>query len=353
MNRVQKVREVMKTLELDGMIVYSPYNLRYLSNFTGTTGYALITLEEAYFVTDARYTQQAQKQAAGFTVIEHQSGWLPVVADLIEKQDLRFVGFEADHVSVSMLENFEEALDTTLVATNGVVEKIREVKDATELQLIREACRISDAAFLHILNVLKAGMSEIEVANELDFFMRKQGASGVSFETIVASGVRSSMPHGVASTKLIEKGELVTLDFGCYYQGYVSDMTRTIAVGEPSDELKEIHAIVLQAQHLVSEAASVGKTGMELDKIARDYITDKGYGAYFTHSTGHGIGLEIHEAPNINRLAMQELVAGNVITNEPGIYLPGIGGVRIEDDIIIHESGKEVIQQVSRELIIL
>lgn len=353
MIRVEKVRNTMRELEIDGLIVYSPYNLRYLANFTGTTGYALLTLDEAYFVTDARYTQQAQKQAQGYTVIEHKTGWMGVFADLIQKHHLKHVGFEADHVSVAMLEAFEDAFDTNLVATTGIVEKIREIKDEKEIQTIREACRISDAAFLHILNVMKAGMSEIEVANELDFFMRKQGASGVSFDTIIASGVRSSMPHGVASEKLIEKGDLVTLDFGCYFQGYVSDMTRTIAVGEPIDQLKEIHDVVLQAQLLVSTAAGPGKTGVELDAIARDYIASRGYGDYFTHSTGHGIGLEIHEAPNVSRIATQAFVPGNVITNEPGIYLPGVGGVRIEDDIIIHENGGEVIQQVPRELIIL
>ena len=317
MIRVEKVRNAMKDLEIDGLIVYSPYNLRYLANFTGTTGFSLITLNEAYFVTDARYTQQAQKQAQGFTVIEHKTGWLGVFRELIEKHGLKHVGFEADHLSVSMLEVFEDEFDTNLVPTQGLVEKIREIKD------------------------------------EVDFFMRKQGASGVSFDTIIASGVRSSMPHGVASEKLIETGDLVTLDFGCYYQGYVSDMTRTIAVGEPIDQLKEIHDVVLQAQLLVSAAAGPGKTGVELDKIARDYIASKGYGEYFTHSTGHGIGLEIHEAPNVSRLATQAFVPGNVITNEPGIYIPGVGGVRIEDDIIITPTGGEVIQQIPRELIIL
>lgn len=353
MTRLEKVRNSMKEQEIDGFIVYSPYNLRYLANFTGTTGFALITLTDAYFVTDARYTQQAQQQAKGFHVIEHKTGWVPAFEKIIRENDLKFVGFEADHVSVSQLEIFEDAFDTALIPTQNIVEKIREVKDAGEIQTIREACRISDAAFLHILDFIKPGVTEIQVANELDFYMRGLGATGVSFDTIVASGVRSSMPHGVASAKVIETGDLVTLDFGCYYNGYVSDMTRTIAVGEPIDQLKEIHDVVLQAQLKVSQAAGPGKTGVELDKIARDYISSRGYGEYFTHSTGHGIGLEIHEAPNVSRIATQAFVPGNVITNEPGIYLPGVGGVRIEDDIIINETGAEVIQQVPRELIIL
>ena len=353
MTRLDKVRNSMKELDIDGLIVYSPYNLRYLANFTGTTGFALVTLKDAYFVTDARYTLQAQSQAKGFHVIEHKTGWVPAFEKLIRDNQLKRVGFEADHVSVSQLEIFEEAFDTTLVPTQKVVEKIREVKDEGELQIIRKACSISDAAFLHILNFIKPGVTEIQVANELDFHMRGLGATGVSFNTIIASGIRSSMPHGVASDKVIEKGDLVTLDFGCYYDGYVSDMTRTIAVGEPIDQLKEIHDVVLQAHLKVSEAAGPGKTGVELDKVARDYIASRGYGEYFTHSTGHGIGLEIHEAPNVSRIATQAFVPGNVITNEPGVYLPGIGGVRIEDDIIINETGGEVIQTVPRELIIL
>ena len=245
MTRLEKVRNSMKEQEIDGLIVYSPYNLRYLANFTGTTGFALITLTDAYFVTDARYTQQAQQQAKGFHVIEHKTGWVPAFEKIIRENDLKFVGFEADHVSVSQLEIFEDAFDTALIPTQNIVETIREVKDEGEIQTIREACRISDAAFLHILDFIKPGVTEIQVANELDFYMRGLGATGVSFDTIVASGVRSSMPHGVASAKVIESGDLVTLDFGCYYNGYVSDMTRTIAVGEPIDQLKEIHDVVL------------------------------------------------------------------------------------------------------------
>ncbi len=353
MSRLEKVRELMKEQELDGFILYSPYNLRYLANFTGTTGFILLTLEKAYFVTDARYTQQAQKQAQGFEVIEHQTGWVQMMADIIQKENVRFLGYEASHLTVEMLDIFEETFSADMIPTYGLVEHVREIKDEHELATIRKACSISDAAFLHILNIIKPGMREIDIANELDFYMRKQGATGVSFDTIVASGVRSSMPHGVASDKLIEQGDFVTLDFGCYYEGYASDMTRTIAVGEPSDILKEIYDITLQAQLKVIEAAGPGKTGKELDLIARDYITSKGYGDKFVHSTGHGLGLEIHEAPNVNRLADQKFVPGNVITDEPGIYLPGIGGVRIEDDLIITETGCEVIQKVTKELIIL
>ncbi|MCQ9209804.1 M24 family metallopeptidase [Granulicatella seriolae] len=353
MNKIHVLQEAMKQEALDALLVYSPYNLRYISNFTGTTGYALITKNKAFFITDARYTQQAQQQAHDFQVIEQTSSWIDALADVVQNEGVKHIGFEAQHLTVAALEQLESYIDANFVATTGLVETLREVKSPEEIETIKQACAISDKAFLHILDFIKVGKSEIEIANELDFYMRQLGASGVSFETIVASGVRSSMPHGVASHKLIEEGDFITLDYGCYYQGYVSDMTRTIAVGNPIDQLKEIHAITLQAQLLVSQAAGPGVTGVELDAVARDYISKHGYGDKFVHSTGHGIGLEIHEAPNVSRLAKKAFVAGNVITNEPGIYLPGIGGVRIEDDLVITETGAEVLQTVSKELILL
>ena len=187
----------------------------------------------------------------------------------------------------------------------------------------------------------------------LDFYMRSLGATSVSFDTIVASGIRSAMPHGVASTKVIEKGDLITLDFGCYYEGYVSDMTRTFALGDPGEKLKEIHQIVLEAQLMVNAVAKAGMSGVELDAVARDYIASHGYGEAFGHSTGHGIGLEIHEGPNVSFKSPKLFVPGNVITNEPGIYLPGIGGVRIEDDLLITTTGNRILTHSPKELIIL
>ncbi|EAG2965084.1 peptidase M24 family protein, partial [Listeria monocytogenes] len=235
----------------------------------------------------------------------------------------------------------------------GMIEALREVKDEEEIALIQQACHIADQGFEHILKMIRPGMTEIEVANQLDFFMRSLGATSVSFETIVASGLRSAMPHGVASEKVIEQGDLITLDFGCYYQSYVSDMTRTFAVGDPGDKLKEIYQIVLEAQEKVLAAAKPGMTGIELDAIARDHIASFGYGDAFGHSTGHGIGLEIHEGPNVSFRADKAFVVGNVITDEPGIYLPGIGGVRIEDDLLITETGNKVLTHSPKELIIL
>lgn len=353
MERVAKLQAALKEDHMDALLVTSPYNLRYVSHFTGTTGLAVITQDEAFFVTDFRYTQQAAKQAAGFKVVRNVGPIFQEVKQIVEHKRIETLGFEDAYLSFRSYEELEGLVDCDLVPASGIIEELREVKEEGELQIIRKACEIADAGFHFILDYIKPGVSEIEIANRLDFHMRELGATGVSFDTIVASGYRSAMPHGVASSKLIERGDLVTLDFGCYYEGYVSDMTRTVSVGKPAPQLKEIYDIVLDAQLMVNAQAKAGLTGVEVDSISRDFITAKGYGDYFGHSNGHGIGLEIHEGPNTSQKATKVLVPGNVITNEPGIYLDGIGGVRIEDDLIITETGNEIITHSPKELIVL
>ncbi|MFV0561106.1 MAG: M24 family metallopeptidase [Enterococcus sp.] len=353
MLRVEKLRKAMKAEEIDAFLVTSPYNLRYLTNFTGTTGLAVITLEKAFFITDFRYTEQAATQAQGFEIIQNVGPIFDEVANLVKKEDIRNLAFEELHVSFAEYSVLEEIIISDLTPVAGMIEEIREIKDEEEVATIQKACQITDEAYEHILKMIRPGMTEIEVANQLDFYMRSLGASGVSFDTIVASGLRSAMPHGVASDKIIETGDMITLDFGCYYQGYVSDMTRTFAIGDPGEKLKEIYQIVLDAQLAVIDMAKPGLTGIQLDAVARDYITKFGYGDAFGHSTGHGIGLEIHEAPNVSSRADKQFVVGNIITDEPGIYLPGIGGVRIEDDLLITAEGNRVLTQSPKELIIL
>lgn len=352
-NRVNQLREKMKSEGIASFLVTSPFNLRYLTGFTGTTGLALITLDKAYFITDFRYTEQAATQCVGYEIIKNVGPIFEVVADLVETTNIENLAFEEAQVSFKQYVDLETLLEVDLVPVSGMIEELREVKDETEIAIVEKACEIADAAFSHILTYIKPGMTEIQVANELDFHMRSLGATGVSFETIVASGLRSAMPHGVASDKIVEEGDFVTLDFGCYYEGYVSDMTRTIAVGEPSEKLKEIYEVVKEAQQRVLDAAKPGISGVELDAVARDYITEKGYGEAFGHSTGHGIGLDVHEAPNVSKLAEKAFVPGNIITNEPGIYLPGIGGVRIEDDMLVTEDGIKRLTHSDKELIIL
>ncbi len=353
MARVNKLRTLMKKNDLSGFLVTSPYNLRYLTNFTGTTGLAVITLDKAFFITDFRYTEQAAEQAQGFEIIQNSGPIYDEVVAIAEKEQLANLAFEETFVSFAEYSLLEEITPCDLIPVAGLIEELREVKDEEEIAIIEKACSIADMGFKHILTVIKPGMTEIEIANQLDFYMRSLGASGVSFETIVASGVRSAMPHGVASQKVIEKGDLITLDFGCYYEGYVSDMTRTFAIGEPDSKLKDIYQIVLEAQLKVLDEAKPGLTGIQLDAIARDHIVSYGYGEAFGHSTGHGIGLEIHEGPNVSFRADQQFVPGNVITDEPGIYLPGLGGVRIEDDLLITKDGNRVLTHSPKELIIL
>lgn len=353
MSRVKEIQKKLSTEELDALLITSEYNLRYASGFTGTTGLAVITREKAFFVTDFRYTEQAAKQAKGYEIVQNTGPIYDEVKRISSEQKVETMGFEKNHVTYATYQLLEELLECNLKPISGIVESLREVKTEEEVKLIQQAIHITEKAFEHILTYIKPGQTEIEIANELDFYMRKQGASGVSFETIVASGARSAMPHGVASEKKIEHGDMITIDFGCYYKGYVSDITRTFAVGDPGKKLREIYQIVLNANRKVAKEAKPNMTGAELDAIARDYIAEKGYGEAFGHSTGHGIGVEVHEEPGINFRNTKPLVAGNIITDEPGIYIPGVGGVRIEDDLLITEEGNKSLTSCSRELIIL
>lgn len=353
MERVKNTQNKLAENKIDALLVTNMYNVRYLANFTGTTGLILITKDNAYFVTDFRYTEQAAEQAKGFEIVKNTGPIYDEVAKIVEKDNIETLGFEEEDITFSTYKKIDELINCDLAPIAGLVEKLREVKSADEIAMIQQAVDIAEKAYDYILGFVKPGITEIEVANELDFYMRNLGATGVSFDTIVASGVRSAMPHGVASEKVIEEGDMVTIDFGCYYEGYASDMTRTFAVGDPGEELKKIYSIVKEANRRVAETAKAGITGAELDAIARDYITEHGYGDAFGHTTGHGLGLEVHEGPAVSFRNEDKLVENNVITNEPGIYIPGLGGVRIEDDLVVKEDGNENLMTSSKELVIL
>lgn len=351
--KLMKLREQMQKRELDSLLVTNPYNLRFITGFTGTAGLALITPNDAWFITDFRYTEQAGEQVKEFKVVQAQKGLIDEVARIAQEAAVKRLAFEQDYMTFATYSQYQEKLSATLEPVSGLIEKLRMVKSPEELDVLKAAAKIADDAFEHICSYIKAGMTELEVSNELEFFMRSQGATSSSFDIIVASGLRSALPHGVASDKKIESGDLITLDFGALYNGYVSDITRTVAVGEPSDKLKEIYQVVLDSQVLALEKIKPGMTGIEADAIARDYIKSKGYGEAFGHSTGHGIGLEVHEGPGLSFRSETILEPGMAVTVEPGIYLPGIGGVRIEDDILITESGNERLTKSSKELRIL
>ncbi|MGG0716530.1 aminopeptidase P family protein [Robertmurraya massiliosenegalensis] len=353
MDKLQKVRDSFEKLGIDGLLITSAYNRRYISNFTGTSGVVLISKSEAKFITDFRYVEQAAKQCEGFDIVKHTGPIPEEVAQQVKTLGINRLGFEQEHLTYSSFKNYEEAVSAELVPVSGVIEKIRLIKTDAEIKILKEAAEIADAAYKHILEFIRAGISELDVSNELEFFMRKAGATSSSFDIIVASGHRSALPHGVASDKIIEKGDFVTLDFGAYYKGYVSDITRTLAVGEPDAKLKEIYQVVFDAQQMGMDGIKPGMTGKEADALTRDYISSKGYGEYFGHSTGHGIGLEVHEGPALSFKSDLKLEPGMVVTVEPGIYIPGLGGVRIEDDTVITEKGNESLTHSTKELIIL
>lgn len=353
MDKIEQIRKCFTEFDIDGLLITSPHNRRYATNFTGTAGIALITNDAAYFITDFRYTGQAEDQAKGYEVIQHSGSIIEKLAEKTKKHGIEKLGFEQDFVTYSEWKKYEEGLQLELIPVSELVEKQRMIKTESEISILKEAADIADAAFKHILDYLKPGVREIEISNELEFFMRKCGASSSSFDIIVASGWRSALPHGVATEKVIESGDFVTLDYGALHKGYISDITRTVAVGEPSEQLKEIYQIVLEAQMEAVEKIKPGMTGIEADAIARDLISENGYGEYFGHSLGHGIGLEVHEGPGLSPRSKGKLVPGMTVTVEPGIYLPQIGGVRIEDDILITDSGNERLTHSTKELLIL
>lgn len=351
MERITKLRDLLEEKKLDAILVTNPINRRYISGFTGTAGVAIISQDATRFITDFRYIEQANEQAKHFTIVEHKSGIESEIKNQLNELNIKHLGFEKDDVSYASFERYEKSLEVNLIPVSGLIEKIRLIKTPGELKILKRAGEIADAAYKHIQGYIKPNVKEIEIANELEFFMRKQGATSSSFDMIVASGYRSALPHGVASEKEIQSGELVTMDYGALYNGYCSDITRTVAVGQISDELKMVYDTVLEAQLRGVNGIKPGMTGKEADALTRDYITEKGFGEYFGHSTGHGLGLEVHEEPRLSHLSETVLEPGMVVTVEPGIYIPGVGGCRIEDDIVITETGNERLTNASKNFI--
>lgn len=352
MSRLTKLREKMQLENLDAFIISSPENRRYISGFTGTSALLVVLLDKAYLLTDFRYIEQATVQAVDFEVVDSGSDFFQFVKDLA--QAAKRIGFEEDYITYDTYLKLKDAVSMAeLVGQTKVLTGMRSIKDATELSKLRQAVKIADEAYSHILKFVKPGMKEEEVALELEYNMRKAGASGGSFDFIVASGKRSAMPHGVASSKTLQNGELVTLDFGALYQGYCSDITRTFVLGEADDKQREIYELVLKAQLAGIAAIKPGIKGKEVDAVSRKIIEDAGYGKNFGHGLGHSVGLAIHENPRFSVREEQELEPGMVLTVEPGVYLPDWGGVRIEDMIVVTENGCEVLTQAPKQFIII
>ncbi|GFH39624.1 M24 family metallopeptidase [Lactococcus insecticola] len=353
MTRLSTFRERLVTADLDGIIVTNLKNIYYLSGFWGTAGTVFITRQAQYLLVDARYILAARDVAdEHFEILETRDA-VSEIAKLVKKENLTKIGFE-DDLSYAGYQAMSEVLATVeLNSLSQFTEIQRQIKSSDEVKIIQKACQISDQAFRDMLKFIEPGKTELDVANFLDFKMRELGASGISFDTIVASGKRSSLPHGRASHKPIAFGDIVTVDFGCYYDHYASDMTRTFFVGQADEQLRDIYNTVLSANQAVIDATKAGMTYGDYDKTARDVIDSAGFGAQFSHGIGHGLGLDVHEMPYFPRASETHLQENMVITDEPGIYLENVGGVRIEDDLLVTKEGVQVLTLAPKELIII
>lgn len=336
MRRIEKLLSTMEEENLPALYISNPKNVRYLCGFTGEDSALLLTQKEVFFLTDGRYVEQAAEELPGLLQrVCWRKSLMDEAAEIINKLDFPRVGFEGSHLSYSGGEQFKSLVKTETCAVEGWVEKFRGVKDEEELRCTLEAVRIADKTFMHILNYIRPGVSELDVATEMEYFMKRNGSEKTAFPTIVASGIRSSYPHGEASHKEIERGDMVILDFGATYKGYVSDITRTLAVGQPDSRLDDSYYLVLEAQQAGLRAIRSGMTSKELDAIIRAPFIREGMNAHFTHGAGHSIGLDIHEAPYISSRSEHQFAEHTIMTIEPGLYYQGIGGVRIEDDVLV------------------
>ncbi|MGF2769670.1 M24 family metallopeptidase [Bacillus cereus] len=351
--RITNIQKQLHNYGIDGLLITKKENRQYATNFTGSAGVVLIAAHKAIFITDFRYVDQAKTEIKAAEIIMHKGNLEEEVANQVSKLNIQKLGIEDNNMTLQQFKKLQKYIHTEMVPVCEIIEDIRLIKDTTEIETMKIAATIADEAFHHIVTFLKPGISETDVRDELEFFMRKKGATSSSFQIIVASGVRSSLPHGVASNKIIERGDIVTLDFGALYDGYCSDITRTVAIGEPSEEFQKIYNVVREALKRGTEAIKPGETTKSIDDITRNYITEHGYGQYFGHSTGHGLGLEIHEPLRLSQESKATLQEGMVVTVEPGIYIPNWGGCRIEDDIVITKDGYDVITKSNRELIII
>jgi Xaa-Pro aminopeptidase len=352
--RLAAVRRSLESSKLDALLVTHLPHVRYLTGFSGSNGICLITSRHQCFLTDSRYRDQAKEEVTTFRVLVSKETLSRAVLTARLLTARMNVAFESQYVFVDSLLAWRKTFPkVTFVPARGFVERFASVKDESEVRSIRGAAEVSDKVFRKIVALLRPGMSEQDVAARIGFYHRKYGAEGDAFEPIVASGWRGAFPHAKPSAKEIRKGELVTLDFGCRVDGYHSDLTRTVAVGRPTPRAKKIYQVVLDAQTQAVEAARSGITAGALDGVARRCIRNRGFGRYFRHSLGHGLGLQVHEVPRISAMSREVLRTGNVITIEPGIYIPGFGGVRIEDDVVIRDGGCEVLNRSTKELLVV
>lgn len=342
------MKKEFESYGIEALLVTTQTNQRYLTGFTGTTSRTIVLENQLIFITDGRYTSQAQKEVKNAQIIIVKTTYDAALKDVLETYQIQHLGFEGDDLSYNIVEFYKTYFSQRLIATRNIVEQQRMFKKDDEMMAIQKAVDIADDVFKDTIryiqkNIHTRTLTEKAVAAYLEQQLIFYGASGPSFETIIASGERSSLPHGVASSKIIKENEPITFDFGAVYNGYVSDMTRTVYVGEPDPTFLELHTIVREAMECAISKIQIGVRLCDIDKAARTYIEEKGFGAYFIHGTGHGIGLDIHEAPTVGPYDKRYLEEGMVITIEPGIYLEGKYGVRIEQDVQVTKSGGKIL----------
>jgi Xaa-Pro aminopeptidase len=352
--RIKSLRARMTDADLDALLVSDISNVFYLTGFTGSTAAAVVTSKACYVLVDPRYTVQARSECTSSTVNEYVGkSTISAVSELLNDLAPQRLGYEADQLTVSTYRELRSRTNsaTSFRSTRGLVEELRRVKDAGEIALIKHACGIADAAFASIVREIAIGMSEKDVALLVDSTLRRLGADKEAFETIAASGPRAACPHASPTDAILETGMLLKLDFGARYRHYNSDITRTICLGKPSSKQKEIYGIVLDAQLRAIDAVAPGKPGKDIDAVARDYIASKGYGDNFGHGLGHALGILVHDGPAFSRTSDAILEPGMIVTVEPGIYIEGWGGVRIEDDVLVTDSGAEILTHATKELL--
>ncbi len=344
--RVDALRAKFSQLKIDGFLVTDPVNIYYLSNFTGDDGVLLITESNKYLLTDSRFEEQIKVKNADWQAVITRN-YLEEACVLANQAHLAAIGFE-DTLAYCSYDVLDETAICDIVPFNGLIEELRSVKDPDEIKLISNSCSLADEGFDYVIKNIAPGQTELDVANNLDHYMKTHGAFAQSFETILASGEHTTWPHGTATARKLRPGDLITLDFGYFVAGYTSDVTRTFGFGKQNDQVKKIYQIVLAAQQATIAAVAPGVSGAHLDDVGRSLIERAGYGKYFNHGMGHGIGLGIHELPNVGKRYPDVMKPGQVITIEPGIYVPGVGGVRIEDDVLVTPSGYEVLTKADK-----
>jgi len=351
--RIARLRSALRQQRLDAMLVSTLPHIRYLTNFSGSNAILTLSLRRAVLYTDSRYAHQVTREAQGVTC-RITSGGLVEAASRDLRDKVRRVGFESEHLVHDQYRSLGKHLPgVRLVPLRGVVEAFASVKEKREVAAIKAAVAISEAVLQEVAERIRPNVMELDVAAEVSFLHKRKGAEGDAFDPIVASGIRSALPHARPTRKRIKNGELVILDIGCRVHGYCSDITRTIVVGRATSQVLRMHAAVSDAVSAALEGARAMVETAELDKLARNRIIRAGYGKYFVHSLGHGLGLQVHERPRLSRTSSERLESGNVVTIEPGIYLPSLGGVRIEEDILVTSTGCRPLGRLSRDLLIV